>query len=158
MATYNDLPTEITANIFSYLRHERRKPDHCLVIKGMFHGIDDNVDIRDDKVWIQDTIYETLGNFLDYDTLFMDAEEEYPGSKWSPFSRWNRKWYNWWKDERNWRLIALWYINIVSACLNEEDYGRILDAYVGENDNDVDEYINADNYSVVISGWWRFSD
>jgi len=113
MATYNDLPTEITAIIFSYLRQERRKPDHCLVIKGMFHEIDDNVDIRDDKVWVQDTIYETLGNFLDYETTIMDIEEEYPGYKMSPFSRWNRKWYNWWKDERNWRLIALWYIQYI---------------------------------------------
>jgi len=158
MATYNDLPTEITAIIFSYLRQERRKPDHCLVIKGMLHEIDDNIIIRDRKIWIPDTIYEALGNFLDYENAIAIIEEEYPEYKMSPFSsRSNRKWYRWWKDDRG-RMIALWFINIVSACLNEEDYRRILDAYVGEGDNDVDEYIDGSDYSVVISGQWRFSD
>ena len=28
MATYNDLPTELTADVFSYLRQERRQPPH----------------------------------------------------------------------------------------------------------------------------------
>lgn len=32
MATYNHLPTELTANIFSYLRHERRQPPHAYCI------------------------------------------------------------------------------------------------------------------------------
>ena len=156
MATYNDLPTVITANIFTYLRHERRKPDHCLVIKGMFHEIDDNVEIIKDEIRITYTLYETLGNFIDYETTIMHIEMgNHPPS---PFRKWNKNWYNWWKDERNRRLIALWYINIVSACLNEKDYRRILDAYGDENDNDVDDYTNADDYSVVITGRWRFSD
>jgi len=121
----------------------------------MLREIDDNVDIIDDKVWITCAIYETLGNFIDYETTIMDIEEGNRPP--SPFRRWDRRWCVWWKDERARRLIALWYINIVSACLNEKDYRRILDAYGDEGDNDVDDYTNADNYSVVISGWWRFS-
>ena len=154
MATYNDLPTELTAAIFSYLRQERRQPCHCQAIKGMVRDIDDNIIMGDyeGRVRVPYTVYEPLGNFIDYEDAIMIIEEEYPEYKMSPFAPSDRKWYNWWKDERNWRMIASWYINIVSARLNEEDYERILDAYVGEGDNGVDDYM-CDDDAVVISEW-----
>jgi hypothetical protein len=149
MATYNHLPTEITANIFTYLRHERRQPCHCLAIKGMVREIDDNIIMGDyeGKVRVPYEVYEALGKFIDFEAAIM---EEYPEYKMSPFAPSDRKWYNWWKDEYYWRLIALWYINIVSARLNEKDYQRILDAYSDEDGPD--DYLAVD-LSAEISEW-----
>ena len=35
MATYNDLPTELTAGVFSFLRHERRQPPHFMAMNDL---------------------------------------------------------------------------------------------------------------------------
>ncbi len=154
MATYNHLPTELTAIIFSYLRQERRQPCHCQAIKGMVREIDDSIIMGDyeGRVRVPYTVYEALGNFIDYEQaiLVMSVEEQ---CQISPFDRSDRKWFKWWNNMRKWRLIALWYINIVSARLNEEDYRRILDAYVDEGDNGVDDYICDGDLSVEISEW-----
>jgi hypothetical protein len=44
MATYNHLPTELTANIFTYLRHERRQPPHAYCIDKLIEYTDDLID------------------------------------------------------------------------------------------------------------------
>jgi hypothetical protein len=41
MATYNNLPTEVTANVFSYLRHERRQPPHAYCIDRLIEFTND---------------------------------------------------------------------------------------------------------------------
>ena len=46
MATYNNLPTEVTANVFTYMRHELRQPPHAAAMKAMIKIIDDNVTIE----------------------------------------------------------------------------------------------------------------
>ena len=147
MATYNDLPIELTAAIFSYLRQERRQPCHCQAIKGMVREIDDSIVMGDyeGKVRVPYAVYSALGDFLDYEHAIDCPEIKI-------FNDVDIKWYKWWNNMRMWRLIALWYINIVSARLNEEDYRRILDAYVGEGDNGVDDYM-CDDDAVVISEW-----
>ena len=35
MATYNDLPIELTAGVFSFLRHERRQPPHFMAMNDL---------------------------------------------------------------------------------------------------------------------------
>jgi len=57
MATYNDLPTDITANIFTYLRQERRQPPHAYCIDKLIQHIDDL--ILDDEFTLEgeDVIY-----------------------------------------------------------------------------------------------------
>ncbi len=44
MATYNNLPTEVTANVFSYLRHERRQPPHAYCIDRLIEYTHDLID------------------------------------------------------------------------------------------------------------------
>ena len=44
MATYNHLPTELTANVFSYLRHERRQPPHAYCIDKLIEYTDECID------------------------------------------------------------------------------------------------------------------
>jgi hypothetical protein len=39
MATYNDLPTELTAKIFTYLRHERHQPPHAYCIDKLIQNV-----------------------------------------------------------------------------------------------------------------------
>jgi len=41
MATYNDLPTELTENIFTYMRHERRQPPHAYCIDKLIQNTDE---------------------------------------------------------------------------------------------------------------------
>jgi len=41
MATYNDLPTVVTENIFTYLRHERRQPPHAYCIDKLIQSTDE---------------------------------------------------------------------------------------------------------------------
>jgi len=41
MATYNHLPTELTANIFTYLRQERRQPPHAYCIDKLIEYTND---------------------------------------------------------------------------------------------------------------------
>ena len=43
MATYNHLPTVLTANIFTYLRHERRRPPHFTAMNELKEYITRNV-------------------------------------------------------------------------------------------------------------------
>jgi hypothetical protein len=40
MATYNDLPTDLTTNVFTYLRQERRQPPHAYCIDMLIQNID----------------------------------------------------------------------------------------------------------------------
>ena len=44
MATYNDLPTVVTENIFTYLRHERRQPPHAYCIDKLIEYTNDLID------------------------------------------------------------------------------------------------------------------
>ena len=49
MATYNNLPTDLTANIFTCLRQERRQPPHAVAIQNMIDYIEDGVEIHDEE-------------------------------------------------------------------------------------------------------------
>ena len=44
MATYNHLPTELTANIFTYLRQERRQPPHAYCMDMLIEYTHDLID------------------------------------------------------------------------------------------------------------------
>ena len=46
MATYNHLPTELTANVFSYLRDGRRKPPHAYCIDKLIEYTNDLIEPR----------------------------------------------------------------------------------------------------------------
>jgi hypothetical protein len=60
MATYNHLPTDLTANIFTYLRHERRQPPHAYCIDKLIEYTDECID-RDNECLTEDgeLIYES---------------------------------------------------------------------------------------------------
>jgi len=71
MATYNNLPTELTANIFSYLRHERRQPPHAYCIDKLIEYTNDLIDPcyglteEGEMVWESiDATREFLGNHV----------------------------------------------------------------------------------------------
>jgi len=149
MATYNDLPTEITANIFSYLRHERRKPVHALPIMELIVDVDRKVITRDGKYRVPQSIYESLGCCIDYDNSI-----DFLGC--FPFDMRGGKWHHWWKDDRG-RLIASLYINIISNRLNEEDYRRLIAADYEDEDVWIN-YVDDVDYSVEISGQWLFTN
>ncbi len=59
-ATYNDLPTELTANIFSYLRHERRQPPHAYCIDKLIEYTHDLLDPYDGLTEDGEMVWESI--------------------------------------------------------------------------------------------------
>ena len=70
-ATYNHLPTELTTNIFTYLRHERRQPPHAAAMNELKKYITRNVTngAIDIEIWLpygeMRTTYGESGYALD---------------------------------------------------------------------------------------------
>ena len=50
MASYNDLPAVLTANIFTYLRQERRQPPHAYCIDKLIQRTDKLIGEKDSQI------------------------------------------------------------------------------------------------------------
>jgi hypothetical protein len=57
MTTYNNLPTDLTANIFTYLRQERRQPPHAAAMQTAIDTLTAGVDRYEDQTTIEHTVY-----------------------------------------------------------------------------------------------------
>jgi len=123
MTTYNNLPTELTANIFTYLRHERRKPPHVKVLHELIELINADIIYEGDSIMCR-RIYDNYvgmkgqGPGDEYEEPFEDEDDI------------NNAWDLWYGDRRarHRLLVRRLYVNMIEARTNEQSLAAMLEA------------------------------
>ena len=142
MATYNHLPTALTANIFTYLRHERRQPPHFTAINELVEYINADIIYEDDSIVCR-RIYDNYvamkgqGPGDEYDEPFEDEEDNV--------------WQAWYDDRqaRHRVLVRRLWVNMIEARTDEQSLAAMLEElrrYNEEDDYELPE-------TMVISEW-----
>jgi hypothetical protein len=147
MAAYNDLPTDLTKNIFTYLRQERRQPPHADAIQKMIDYIEDGIEIYDEereqinvheRVWcpyahIKTDNYANRSLFVD-DAMCTNVWEEWANEKY----------------EVQYELATRWFVNIIEARYDPNEQHAWVDEPL-EKMYEMD--MPPDEICVPIGGW-----
>jgi hypothetical protein len=143
MATYNHLPTDLTANIFTYLRRERRRPSHFTAINELIDYINADIIYEDDRIVCR-RIYDNYAPMKDqgpvdpYEEPFED-EDDNVWATWYDFkTRWARH-----------RLVRRLWVNMIEARTDQQSLAAMLEEYrryIEDGDYELPE-------TMVISEW-----
>jgi len=146
MATYNDLPTELTANVFSYLRQERRQPPHFTIINELIDYINTDVTYEDNRIVCR-RIYENYASMKGWDT---GDEYDEPFEDEDDIDNVWAVWYDF-ENRRAWHrvLVRRLYVNMIEARTNEQSLADMLEPL--NRFNEEDDYELPE--TVVISEW-----
>ena len=121
MATYNHLPTEVTANIFTYMRHERRQPPHFKAINELIDYINADIIYEDNSI-VCSRIYDN----------YVLMKDQGPGDQYEePFEdEDDNVWEAWYTDRRARHrvLVRRLWVNMIEARTNEQSLAAMLDA------------------------------
>jgi len=146
MATYNNLPTDLTANIFSYLRHERRQPPHAIAIKNMIDYIEDGVLIYDDEreqINVEERVWSTYAHIKtdNYEDGSLFVEGPDTTNVWDEWANGN--------DDVRYELSTRWFADIIEARYNSDEHEQWVDEPLEQlYDLDTDP-----DYICVCVGW-----
>ena len=146
MATYNDLPTELTANVFSYLRQERRQPPHFTIIKELIDYVNTDVTYEDNRIVCR-RIFENYASMKacvtgdPYEEPF-EVEDDYDNvwAVWYGFKS---------RQARHRVLVRRLYVNMIEARTNQQSLADMLETYNRSYEDDDYELPE----SLVISEW-----
>ena len=120
-ATYNHLPTEITANIFTYLRQERRLPPHFTAINELIEYINADIIYESDRIMCR-RIYDN----------YVCMKGQGPGDQYEePFEdEVDNVWEAWYTDRRarHRLLVRRLYVDMIEARADPQSLAAMLEA------------------------------
>jgi len=145
MTTYNNLPTDLTANIFTYLRQERRQPPHAIAIQNMIDYIEDGVEIHDEERE-QINVHERVWSTYAHIKTDMGEDE----SLFQYHEGMTTIWEEWAHSAVNYKLSKQWFVDIIEARYDPDEQEQWVDEPLEElyHGDTPPEYI-----CVAITGW-----
>ena len=155
MTTYNNLPTDLTANIFTYLRQERRQPPHAIAIQNMIDYIEDGVEIYDEERE-QINVHERV--WCTYAHIKTDMGEDeslfqyHPGmcTIWEEWAHGAMPSGDYRESHVSYKLSKQWFVDIIEARYNPDEQAQWVD-------EPLEEMYHGDtppeNICVCIGGW-----
>ena len=152
MTTYNNLPTDLTANIFTYLRQERRQPPHAAAMQNMIDYIEDGVEIYDLFPQQQINVHERV--WSTYAHIKTDNYED--GSLFVEGPTSTNVWDEWANGDMSrgyevqYKLSTRLFANIIEARYDPDEHEQWVDEPL-EQLYDLDS--DPDEICVCIGGW-----